>query len=415
MCDTLFIRDGSARVFAKNSDRHKDEYQYLWYASDPLADCEDDSVLEYDRQYQEGPHALLLQALAGFSNPYPALVSTPSWMWGAEMGINSQRVFIGNEALFSNRRSPYRKKGLLGMDILRLALHNASDALEAVEVITHLIETFGQGGNGAYRGKLLYHNGFLIGDGQRCFILESADRTWACREVSQSTTISNCYSIRKEYQRTNGKPGTDFKALHQDRFYTYLSKGELRREATLEAVSQTEASIGAARKLCRSHLGNRSPGMGSVCIHPDRLTKSATTSSLIVELTKDRCDTSYTSTAYPCCSIYCPFPLARTEQQAEQLRQSSLPTTRAAGFSFSAREAAITRAIEAQGALKAEISDSLHYCQERIDQLLARSPASFRREIEIAEICHKERTETLDDIAQHLGVHYDERHNTATT
>lgn len=415
MCDTLFIQDGAARVFAKNSDRHKDEYQYLWFTSDPLSDCEDDSVLEYDRQYLEGPHALLLQALAGFSNPYPALVSTPSWMWGAEMGINSQRVFIGNEALFSNRRSPYRKKGLLGMDILRLALHNASDALEAVEVITHLIETFGQGGNGAYRGKLLYHNGFLIGDQQRCFILESADRTWACREVSQSTSISNCYSIRKEYQRTNGKEGVDFKTLHQDGLYTFFSKAEMRREATMRAVKSSKASIPAARKLCRSHLGRRTPGMGSVCIHPDRLTKNATTSSLIVRLTGSSCTTEYTSTPYPCCSIYCPFPLPQNEQQAEQLRQSPLPSTRAAGFSFNAREAAITRAIEAQGVLKAEITDSLHYCQNRVDELMTKRPASFRKEIELAESCHRERTATLDDIAKHLGVHYDERHNTATT
>jgi hypothetical protein len=106
---------GSA-FFGKNSDRNPDEPQVMTLASGPR---------------------------------WPSLLSRPVWMRGAELGINARGVVIGNEAVFS-RWKPARD-GVLGMDILRLALEGPATAAEAIDFIAHFVETRAQGGNGAYK------------------------------------------------------------------------------------------------------------------------------------------------------------------------------------------------------------------------------------------------------------------------
>ena len=52
----------------------------------------------------------------------PCILSKPSWMWGAEMGANSEGVCIGNEAVWNRLSNPQEDlvPRLLGMDLLRL-------------------------------------------------------------------------------------------------------------------------------------------------------------------------------------------------------------------------------------------------------------------------------------------------------
>lgn len=72
-------------------------------------------------------------------------------MWGAEMGSNEHNLVIGNEAIFSKETDRLDSKQmispkLLGMDLVRLGLERSKNAAEAVQVITELLEKYGQGG-----------------------------------------------------------------------------------------------------------------------------------------------------------------------------------------------------------------------------------------------------------------------------
>lgn len=132
---------------------------------------------------------------------FPVVLSKPGWMWGAEMGANSQGVVIGNEAVWSSYEpEPILEKRLLGMDLLRLGLERGGSAREALNWITILLEKYGQGGPCSNTDKgFAYYNSFLITDSTEAYVLETAGRLWAAERVTTGhRNISNCYSIRTQ-------------------------------------------------------------------------------------------------------------------------------------------------------------------------------------------------------------------------
>lgn len=114
------------------------------------------------------------------------------------MGWNEYGLNIGNEAVFTKVKRE-SSNGLIGMDLLRLALERCRTAQEATDLIVSLIKTYGQGGNCGFDKKFYYDNAFLIADGKDAFILESAGRNTAVKKADDITAISNCLSIRKDY------------------------------------------------------------------------------------------------------------------------------------------------------------------------------------------------------------------------
>ena len=235
-------------------------------------------------------------------------------MRGAEMGINARGVVIGNEAVFS-RWKPARD-GVLGMDILRLALEEAATAGEAVDFIAHFVETRAQGGNGAYKGTLFYDNSYLVADFTDAWIIETAGHRWAARRLTAPAAISNSYSIADDFQRSDPAtmaektPGYSWKGWVGSRLYGLITQGDFRRACSLSKIGIAAPAIETVFAALRSH----GPGvnrMRSVCMHGGGLVNNATTASLVVELhaAERRAVAWFTAGPSPCLSLYRPAVL----------------------------------------------------------------------------------------------------------
>ncbi|TFG71555.1 MAG: peptidase U34, partial [Anaerolineales bacterium] len=176
--------DGSV-LFAKNSDREPNEAQVLTFV--PRMQYGKDAAVQCTNTQ-----------LPQVSETYTVLLSRPFWMWGAEMGMNEFGVTIGNEAVFT--KEPKQKDGgLLGMDMIRLALERASTAREALETIVNLLSTYGQGGNCGFTHPFFYHNSFIIADPEHAWVLETAGDYWAALKVKDYYSISNGLTIGMEF------------------------------------------------------------------------------------------------------------------------------------------------------------------------------------------------------------------------
>eukprot|EP00092_Neocalanus_flemingeri_P093404 GFUD01118711.1.p1 GENE.GFUD01118711.1~~GFUD01118711.1.p1 ORF type:complete len:403 (+),score=147.85 GFUD01118711.1:56-1264(+) len=189
-CDTFVVMGDVTNtgevVFGKNSDRPKGEVQ---------------EVVSVEPQIHEPGTKLKCTYIEidQVTSTLGVVLSKSAWMWGAEMGANQAGVVIGNEAVWNRLSCSSHDlvSRLLGMDLLRLGLERGNTAKEAVEVITSLLEKYGQGGQCSdIVPDFSYHNSFLIADQTEAWVLETADRLWAAEKVERGCrNISNCLSI----------------------------------------------------------------------------------------------------------------------------------------------------------------------------------------------------------------------------
>lgn len=187
-------------LFGKNSDRPAGEGQSIrrYPAADHnvVTDDDDDSMTMVRCTYLSIPQV---------THTHAVLLSQIDWMWGAEMGANERGVVIGNEAVWTVEPDVVTTPALLGMDLVRLGLERGDTAVEAVRVMTRLLETHGQGGACAHDDPTFtYHNSFLVADAttMTAIILETAGRHWVTRRVSQQDgthNISNGLTIRTDF------------------------------------------------------------------------------------------------------------------------------------------------------------------------------------------------------------------------
>jgi len=194
-CDTWVAvgnstRDGSV-ILAKNSDRRSTEVQPFQYV--PRTKHSENQV--------KCTHISIPQVKETFAH----MGSRIWWIFGYEMGLNEFGVAIGNEA--AHTKEPKAETGLLGMDLIRLALERGKTAYEAMHIIIDLIAKHGQGGNCANKettGRYYtYHNSFIIADANCAWVLETAGKYWVAKKVKDVWAISNLPSIESEFDEAH--------------------------------------------------------------------------------------------------------------------------------------------------------------------------------------------------------------------
>lgn len=322
MCDT-FVALGNATldgaiIFGKNSDRDPNEAHHLLLL--PASD------------HMEGEEVQLTYIrIPQVRHTHKVLLSKPFWIWGAEMGANEHGVVIGNEALFT--KIPYDKQpGMIGMDLLRLALERAGTADAAVKVIIELLERYGQGGNCGFDHPIFYHNSFLIVDRQEAWVLETAGKMWAAEKVVDVRSISNAITIGNQWDMASEglvefaiergwckkREEFNFARCYSDFLYTTFCDGRNRQSCTTKILEEHKGKITLERAMgiLRHHRGDEKPGWSpdgallgaDVCMHagfgPIRI--SQTTGSMIAHLGKELDTFWVTGTAAPCTGIFKP-------------------------------------------------------------------------------------------------------------
>jgi dipeptidase len=288
MCDTVVVVGQDRVLFAKNSDRDPNEAQLLEWRP-RLEHCPGSTL---GCTWIEIPQVELTHAV---------LLSRPFWMWGAEMAANEHGVVVGNEAVFTNQ--PYRKIGLTGMDLVRLAVERGGSARGAVDVILRLLEKHGQGGGcGHERRAFTYHNSFIAADPGEAFVVETADRHWTVQRVEGAYTISNGLTV------------PDFARRYSDRLKTWASRCRVRRRLTAARAAGVRG-VTDLMELLRDHgEGGVGPsydwltgGISAPCVHPGGLAvNSQTTASWVAELRPDRASHWVTGTSAPCTGLFKP-------------------------------------------------------------------------------------------------------------
>lgn len=304
MCDTLCClpdwSDVSSTLLAKNSDRSPNEPHVIRFIpSKHYSKNERVQCTYIDIPQPERTNAVLLLK--------------PSWIWGAEMGVNEHGVAIGNEAVFTKAKRG--KDSLIGMDLLRLALERADSAANALDVLTQLLVQYGQGGNCGYQKEFYYDNSFLVADKQNAYILETSGKNYAAVELLKHGAISNGLSIEGEYTLRKGvSENESFVKKYKEPVFTLFARAKERRSQSLCAMADEPMSVAKMMEALRTHAPKvqgrefERGSVGSVCMHGGGRIGDHTTGSFVAVLRQNAPMTIWaTGASTPCIAAFKPI------------------------------------------------------------------------------------------------------------
>jgi secernin len=346
MCDTwVALPDTTTTqnvIFAKNSDR-------------PIFDCQP-LVLNQRRDWEADSHIQLEYIrLPQVETTYTTLGASHYWCWGYEEGINEYGIAIGNEAIYTktfkqltsaHHAGKHVECGLLGMDLIRLALERSQTAEQAIYIMGNLIEQYGQFGSGVPTQSHTsggYDNSFIIADSSEAWVLEAVGRRWvAKRYTSGYRSISNELSIRQQwnasssdieqYARQQGWWHTnetfDFARVYiDDEKSRQVSHMRVMRSRQLLADRHGQIDDAWMKRIARDHYEDTflqgahfdvaDPDFLSICMHVSSadFTWGNTASSCVAILPKSLGEMSifWWTPGPPCNGCYVPFFPQSTE------------------------------------------------------------------------------------------------------
>jgi dipeptidase len=315
MCDTLCVIGAGRSLFAKNSDRPRDEVQLLESHSPRAAG---DTVRTTHIEIPD-------------TGACAVVGSRPAWMWGFEHGVNEHRVAIGNERIFTMDDPHDAPAALTGMDLVRLGLERSRTADDALEVMTSLLERHGQGGACSDGEDDPYWSSFLVTDPRGAWVLETSARTWAARAVDDGAAISNRVTLDADWTRASDdlSAGDDFSVRLDPAVPTEPS--DVRLAVTRSCVATGAAGLTprdlAATMRHHGHGPWGRPGSPPEAVDPPPTTSApgwdgftvcwhirtveATTASMVAELDADLDAPlrAWVTIGSPCVSVYLPVLL----------------------------------------------------------------------------------------------------------
>ncbi len=349
MCDTFAVlADVSAEkavVLGKNSDR-------------PSFDCQPLAYHERKEFPEQEKLKLAYITVDQVRERFATLGASPYWCWGYETGMNEFGVAIGNEAVYTKdlaenseaeNQGAEIQKGLLGMELVRLGLERGRNAREVLDVMTELIEKYGQWGSGVPMQDTVsgsYNNSFMIADKREVYILETAGKRWAAKRVSDGyAAISNelsirddmtecsedlaAYAVQKKWWPAAKEGEIDFAAAYIERRkarqVSHIRVQRMRQ--LLKQAVDREGTVNLAwmKRILRDHYEDTflegpffnaaDPDFLTLCMHDSAagFTWGNTASSSLCVLPEDdmHLPVMWWAAGVPCCSVYIPvFPAA---------------------------------------------------------------------------------------------------------
>ncbi len=377
LCDTLVALGNATEngnsIWGKNSDRPPNEAQVIRF----VAQTEHEAGSEVRCSYIMIPQSTKTAAV---------FLSCPFWVWGAEMGANEHGVVIGNEAVFSKEEVP--ETGLLGMDLVRLGLERATSAKEALDVITSLLEEYGQGGVCELGGMMMYHNSFMIADQDEAWVLETSRQRWVAECVKNIRAISNGYTIHEHWDCGSDdivehavKMGWydedeefDFATVYGNEAMRYISRCDDRLQCSNGYLLEMEGEMNWEKMamILRHHPDDWTPWnqeVAAICQHASHDNGYSATGSQISELGNQQTHW-FTAAANPCSAVYWPFGFDSPEvyeafsvggetfsQESYWWRRESAKRELSLSFA-SSRESVRQTISEYQGRIRAEFKKS---------------------------------------------------------
>ena len=310
MCDTFAALSSSTRdggvLFAKSADCEVNEANAL--VRIPRA-------THLPGEAVRVTHLVIPQARETFE----VLLTKAFWTWGCEIGVNEFGLCMGEEAVFTTEMNE-TADGIIGPDLMRIALERARTCREAIPIMTRLLEEYGQGGSAELKGNSHFDSSFLMSDAQEAYILETAGRKWATRRIRDTGSISNMLSIGTDWDTCSeaAEPGgLDWAARFGLREVPPRVGAPDRQRISSEGISQARGKIDARSffHLMRHHGTGYHPALPPVhrnlCMHagPQKDRWWQADGVMVADVQGDDILVWVTGTSGTCVSIFKPvFP-----------------------------------------------------------------------------------------------------------
>ncbi len=263
---------------------------------------------------------------------FTVLGTQPHGAWGYTQGVNEHGLAVGCTRL--RNKIPCREGGFLGPDLVRLALERCRSVAQAVDLLTTVVERYGQRVWADTSPEDAGDNLFLVADPTRATVVETAGNHWVCQDVYEVRAVSNLSTVHQDWDRISR--GLSEQVLRQGwwpadgtklDFADAVGHNPVGQESALRRwgratllLEQANGGIDVTlmrRILCDHYEGTlcevdplaRLQGPAPLCSHGSTASGRATAASFVTTLTGpgDRLPVIWYAFGPPCLTAYLPL------------------------------------------------------------------------------------------------------------